>query len=66
MCKTNQQPPAFPEPDVWWGESGIDALLWAEDQPYAWSPRCKRGVDSQASQDHTAVPDTRQVLRCPR
>lgn len=22
------------EPDVWWGESGIDALLWADPAPY--------------------------------
>jgi hypothetical protein len=63
MCKTKQQPPAFPEPDVWWGGSGIDALLWAEGQPYVWSPRCKKAVNSHASQDHTAV---RPVLRCLR
>jgi hypothetical protein len=23
------------EPDVWWGEPGIDALLWADPTPYA-------------------------------
>jgi hypothetical protein len=23
-----------PEPDVWWGEDGIDAQLWAEGQFY--------------------------------
>jgi hypothetical protein len=23
-----------PEPDVWWGEEGIDALLWADPRPY--------------------------------
>lgn len=22
-----------PEPDVWWGEGGIDALLWANPRP---------------------------------
>lgn len=22
-------------PDVWWGEHGIDALLWADPTPYA-------------------------------
>jgi hypothetical protein len=24
------------EPDVWWGEDGIDALLWADAEPYAY------------------------------
>jgi hypothetical protein len=24
-----------PEPDVWWGSNGIDALLWADPPPYA-------------------------------
>jgi len=23
------------EPDVWWGPDGIDALIWADSQPYA-------------------------------
>ncbi len=23
-----------PEPDVWWGKSGIDALIWADPRPY--------------------------------
>jgi hypothetical protein len=23
------------EPDVWWGECGIDTLLWADGIPYA-------------------------------
>jgi hypothetical protein len=23
-----------PMPDVWWGDDGIDALLWADPQPY--------------------------------
>lgn len=22
------------EPDVWWGEDGIDALIWADPTPY--------------------------------
>jgi hypothetical protein len=22
-----------PEPDVWWGEDGIDALIWADGPP---------------------------------
>jgi hypothetical protein len=25
---------ARPEPDVWWGEDGIDALTWADPIPY--------------------------------
>lgn len=24
-----------PTPDVWWGEDGIDALIWADPLPYA-------------------------------
>jgi hypothetical protein len=24
-----------PEPDVWWGEDGIDAMIWADGQPYS-------------------------------
>jgi hypothetical protein len=24
-----------PEPDVWWGPDGIDALRWADPPPYA-------------------------------
>jgi hypothetical protein len=23
-----------PTPDVWWGEDGIDALIWADPAPY--------------------------------
>lgn len=23
-----------PTPDVWWGEDGIDALIWADPPPY--------------------------------
>jgi hypothetical protein len=23
------------EPDVWWGEEGIDALIWADTRSYA-------------------------------
>ncbi len=38
MLKQEAQPtPASdsgPEPDVWWGEHGIDALIWADGQPY--------------------------------
>lgn len=26
------------EPDVWWGEHGIDALIWADARPYAEQP----------------------------
>jgi hypothetical protein len=29
-----RKPVALPEPEVWWGESGIDALLWADGRPY--------------------------------
>lgn len=25
---------APPEPDTWWGEDGIDALIWADPLPY--------------------------------
>jgi hypothetical protein len=24
-----------PSPDVWWGEDGIDAMIWADGQPYS-------------------------------
>jgi hypothetical protein len=24
----------YPEPDVWWGSDGIDALIWADPKPY--------------------------------
>jgi hypothetical protein len=24
-----------PAPDVWWGDDGIDALIWADPLPYA-------------------------------
>lgn len=23
-----------PEPDVWWGDDGIDAMIWADPLPY--------------------------------
>jgi hypothetical protein len=25
-------------PEVWWSEDGIDALIWADPQPYAGAP----------------------------
>ncbi len=25
---------AADEPDVWWGEDGIDAMIWADPTPY--------------------------------
>ena len=28
-----------PEADVWWGQAGIDALLWADAEPYAYPPK---------------------------
>jgi hypothetical protein len=34
--------PAVPkpesEPDVWWGEEGIDARIWADPRPYEQNP----------------------------
>ncbi len=27
-----------PAPDVWWGEDGIDALIWADAEPYTYRP----------------------------
>lgn len=51
MHAIKQEPPAaFPEPDVWWGDSGIDALIWADGQPYAWLSPCEKAVDSDANQ----------------
>jgi hypothetical protein len=37
-CSRSNPLPVFngvPEPDVWWGESGIDADIWSDPIPYA-------------------------------
>ena len=34
-----KSPADEPTPDVWWGEDGIDALLWADAEPYAYPPK---------------------------
>jgi hypothetical protein len=36
-----------PMPDVWWGEDGIDALIWADPRPYDGRPS-ETNIDAPA------------------
>lgn len=44
-----------PAPDVWWGGNGIDALIWADGQPYGpldtCAQLCKPAIAGDASVD---------------
>lgn len=47
-------PPGDAEPDVWWGEQGIDAPVCADPIPYD-VPAPARAVESQSSPLAAAV-----------
>lgn len=40
-----------PEPDVWWGQDGIDALIWP--QPYALTADALAGAATCAAANRT-------------
>ena len=55
------------EPDVWWGPNGIDALIWADGQPYAVPLPAGPVADTapDAEHDHHGEIDASVEQPCP-